>query len=79
MEVRLKDSQEYTSPCMLKCKHITLAIGMLNNISPPYTQKCKTIISSTSMYYSKYDNVKNTYVDKESQVDRHDTLKPLGI
>ena len=40
------------SSCILKCKHMTLAISMLNNIFPCTLQR-KTIISSIPMCYAK--------------------------
>ena len=58
-----------SSSCILKCKHMTLATGMLNDISPCILNR-KTNISSIPMCYSKCHNVNNfprskvTYVDE---------------
>ena len=51
----------------LRCTQMTLGISMLNNVFLLHT-KCKTIISSIPMYYTKCHNVfspnKVTYDDK---------------
>jgi hypothetical protein len=43
-------------PCILKSKHLTLAISMLTNIFPLHAKKQK-IISSIPMSYAQCDKV----------------------
>ena len=57
-----------------KCKHMTFGISKLNNVFLLHI-KCKTIISSTPMCYTKCYNAMNyslqkvTYPDKECHIE----------
>ena len=55
MTLGISYAQEYLSPCILKCKHVTLAIRMLHNIFPLHS-KHKIIISSIPICYAKCRN-----------------------
>jgi hypothetical protein len=75
------------SPCILKCKHKHLPI-VCSIISSSCILKHKTIISNIHVYYTKCHNENKLnhfeifLVLMDSiilTINRHDTLKPLGI
>ena len=56
---------------LTKIQHMTLAINMLNNTPPfVYILKCKSIISSIPMYYTKYQYMSTFSLQKMTCADK---------
>ena len=68
--------------CMLKCKHMTLAINMLNNVVP-LCYKTQTIMSSIPMCYDRCHD-EDIFSPQSANniiltINIRDTLGPMGI